>query len=304
MFRKLYKNIFNSLFWLAFAFVVLLSAVSGIVVLRNLYNVYDSLSESSVRQATMDGNNTLASVVNFARSTAQNSEVVLSLTENKTDNVSKVLATLVNSSSEIAGAILYGEQGQLFYSSGVGDVPTLSQLRQNAQLNEFFQSDNAYAILLRDEAMPSVYNQVSYDTSQGVISCVCKVYDEQSTVGYLFADVLPQSLFAKVLSTAGTSGTTVALVTPTTSLSSQPMPKQNRLRNLYFDLPFAGGGDFVFCLSLKEYYTKCLVILAVLFTVDALCIVCSALVARHVAQKVTMPLDKLRQTMQNENLLN
>ena len=304
MFRKLYKRIFNSLFWLAFAFVVLLSALSGFIVLRNLYNVYDSMSESSVRQAAMDGNNYLSSVANFARSAAQTSELTLALTEGRTENVSRVLTTLINSSSDVAGAVLYGIDGQTFYSTGVGDVPALSRLQQDQRLSEFFLSDEPYAILLRTDALPSVYNFVPYDARRGVISCVCKVYVDGGTVGYLFADVLSDSLFDRVLSVAGEEGLTAAVVTRSATVSSDVMPESDGLRNLVYCIPFASEGDFVFCLSLNEFYAKGGAVLAVIFAVDAVCIAAAAVVARHVARKVTEPLDRLRQTMQNENLLN
>ncbi len=303
MFKKLYKQIFNSIFWLAFVFAAILSAVSGYAVMRNLYNVYNSMSEGSVRQAAMDGNNYLGSVVNFTRSTAQSSDVVLALTEGRTENVSRALTALINSSSDVAGAVLYGVDGQVFYSTGVGDVPSLSRLQEDDRFDDFFRSDRAYFVLLRTSNLPSVYNSAPYDASQGVVSCVSKVYDGEQTAGYLFADILSRSLFANVLSVTGVDDAAVALVTPSATVVSQPFLQDDRLRNLYFTVSFAGDGDFVFCLSLKSFYSKCGVVLAVLLAADVVCDVAAALVARRVAAKVTEPLDKLRQTMQNENLL-
>ncbi len=303
MFRKLYKRIFNSIFWLAWVFVVLLSAVSGFTVMRNLYKLYNTMAQSNVRQTAMYCDNYLNSVSNYTRSVAQKKDIISAVVGGDTAGVERLLATLVNAATDVAGAVLYGVNGQVFYSAGVGDVPSLNQLQQVDVLQSFFQSDSEFQIVVRNSVLPTVYNTMPYDVSQGVVSCVCKVYSENQAVGYLFADVPAESLFANKLAVDGYDNVAVAIGVSNVIVGYGDMPQENKLRNFYFVLPFADDGSVTFCLSMKDFYIKCTIIFCVLLLADVLCMVFVGMVAKHVATKVTIPLEQLRLSMQNEDRL-
>lgn len=313
MFNKLNKRIFRSIFWIAFVFVAVMSLVSAYVIISSFYSTYCSMLGSNVKQAALDCENYFQSVSNFAKSTAQRTETVEALTEGKTENVSRLLNTLSNSSTEITGAILYGVDGRVFYSAGVGDVPTLSEVLQDTQLQEFFRGEGASCVSIRNSAMPKVYNTYPYDPANGIVSIVYKVYSEEVVVGYLFADILPSQLFANKL-TIGYDNADVTLHSGEVIISSQAegvyyepaelgVVLTKDLGHFVVTTQFNGSDRLIVSVSNTEFWQRCTIVIVVLLLADIICVFVVWVVARRIASRVTTPLNQLHARMQNENLL-
>ena len=300
MFNKLNKRIFKSIFWLAFVFVVAMSLISGYVVVNNFYDTYTRMLESNVKQAALDCDIYFQSVANFTKSTAQRGEIVEALTRGRTENVSRVLNTLCTSSSEIAGAILYGVDGRTFYSTGVGDVPSLNEVLAVAELKDFFASSNASCVSIRNSAMPKIYNTYPYDENNGVVSSICKVYEGERVVGYLFADILPSQLFANKLTLSGYASSTAVIRSGEVVISQSA---QQQTQRFSVSTEVNGGDTLTVFVDNGSFIWRCVTVVVVLMLADVICLVAVWVVARRIANKITVPLDNLRAQMQNEDLL-
>lgn len=300
MFSKLNKKIFGSIFWLAFVFVTALSLISTYVIVNNFYDTYSRMLESNVKQAALDCESYFQSVSNFTKSTAQRGEIVEALTGGSTDNVSRILNTLCTSSAEIAGAILYGVDGKVFYSTGVGDVPALAEVLAVQVLNDFFNGDEASCVSIRNTAMPKVYNTYPYDENNGIVSSICKVFDGDNVVGYLFADILPAQLFLSKLTLSGYANSAMIIRSKDIVISSQ---SQQTTAFISVSTEFNGNDRLIVLVSNGGFYRRCATVVGVLMLADIICMLAVWAVAKRIANKITIPLDNLHARMQNEDLL-
>lgn len=283
-------------------FVAVLSLVSAYVIVNNLYDTYTRMLESNVKQAALDTESYFQSVTNFTKSTAQRKEIVEALTLGKTENVSRVLNTLCNSSAEIAGAILYGVDGRTFYSTGVGDVPTFAEMFNATKLQSFFDGEAVSCVSIRNSAMPKVYNTYPYDENNGIVSCVCKVYAGDNVVGYLFADIFPSQLFANKLA-IGYDGFNAIIISGDVVIAQDGGASAASMRAglQYFSVTtsFNGSDSLKVFVSSGEFCLRCAIVIGVLVLADVLCLFVMWKVAKRIANRITVPLDNLRIQMQN-----
>ena len=310
MFSKLRKKIFYSVFFVSLAFVLALSAVSYCLILASVYDSQRKMAASCAENGSAGCTTYLNTVSGFVESTAGKSAISDATRGVVLPEVISLLDALCNKSVRIDGAILYGVDGYVAYSAGVGAPPSFAELLADEEINEFFLSENKHYVSVRNNVYARVYNSAFYDDGAGIISCMSKVLSaDGATTGLLVADILPQTLADEKLaySAFDISGEgfimkdekTLGIKKETLNFS-----RKARITDKYSvtTADFADGAIVAMRFSLVNFRNQAIIIFAAFIGVDILLMLVAYLFAHKLSKSVEAPLDDLLLKMKESSL--
>ncbi|MGN1039999.1 MAG: hypothetical protein ACI4QL_01060 [Candidatus Fimimonas sp.] len=310
MFEKLSKKIFNSIFLVVLAFVLFTGTISYLTITGYINRMQQRRSQQNAQNGVAGCQNYLDTVMAFVSNTCGKQDVVDALSGGGSEIVGR-LDDLCNNSVRIDGAILYGENGFVSYSAGMGSVPQFSELKKVAEIEEFLQSQQKSVVSVRRKAISQVYNKNFYNTTNGIVSCIHKVYGENGEVlGVLEADILPQTLYSAKLQFSSFGAYSSVFLRDGDGLFCEDESfLQYQAKNVgvtkdakYYVVsePFDSKTDIVVFSPLNEFFKRAVVLFFVFFAIDVLLVCIAAVVAFSVRDKVVSPLERLLERMNTE----
>lgn len=312
MFSKLQKKIFYSVFFVSLAFILLLSAVSYSLIIASVYDSQRKMAISCAENGSAGCTTYLNTVSGFVESTAGKSAISDATVGIVSPEVISLLDGLCNKSVKIDGAILYGTEGYVSYSAGVGVPPTFGELLADKEIKAFFDSENTHFVSIRKSTYARVYNSSFYDDDSGIISCISKVVsDSGETTGLLVADILPETLVGEKLSYSAfdmagdgfivKNGETLGVRKENFDVS-----KKARLTDKYnlFTAEFEDDTVVAMRFSLTNFRNQVIIIFFAFFGVDVVLTLVSYFFANRLSKSVETPLDDLLQKMKEQSAEN
>lgn len=308
MFDKLRKRIFRSIVLVAAAFVLVISAISYGVIVSNIFQSQRSRAVNNAESAANGCETYVNAAMGFVENAAKQNAVINALSDGSY-GVSQLLDALCTYAVKIDGAALYGADGYLSYSSGLGSLPQLGELLAVEDIKAFWESSDTNCVSVRRTAVARTYNRVFYNVEKGVVSCLCKVLDENGKkLGLLAADILPETLYSVKFDynafgekSRGFIFYDGRLLTDEISFSnycesfSEGVTKDGK----YFvsKASFGKGADAALFVPLKEFTVRLMWVAVFFLSLDAILIGLSVIYAEAVANSVTKPLDSLHRKM-------
>lgn len=310
MFSKLRKKIFYSVFFVSLAFVLALSAVSYCLILASVYDSQRNLAASCAVNGSAGCTTYLNTVSGFVESTAGKSAISDATLGIVSPEVISLLDALCNKSVKIDGAILYGKDGYVAYSAGVGAPPSFAELLADENIYAFFVSGKKQFVSVRNSIYAKVYNSAFYDDGAGIISCMSKVLSEDGeTAGLLVADILPQTLVNEKLSYSAFDISGEGFIvkdekTFDTKKETLVFPKMPRITDKYnvSTAEFADGAIIAMRFSLANFRNQAIIIFAAFVGVDILLAFVAYLFSYKLSKSVEEPLDDLLLKMKESSL--
>ncbi len=306
MFDKLKNNIFSSIFWLCLVFAVAVSAISYVVIVSNLYNTQKAKSVSNCNSAAKMASTYLLQVMSFVENTASRSALAQAASGGEHD-ATQELNQLCNYSIKIDGATLYGYDGHMIYSSELGAPPALEELKREADILAFLEGEGQTHVSVRVTHVAGVYNRTYYNSANGVISCMAKIYKDGIACGVLVADVLPETLFSQRMRYSSFDMPCYFVIrVGNTVFSADESVKQlitEGSRNYYM----ASGGltddsSIQMYVSKENFARQCLVIGGAMAAVLMVLLCTIYHMANKISRNAVAPLEKLNQQMNLTNL--
>lgn len=284
-------------------FVLLLSSISYYVIVRNTYNSQVNRTHQNAQSCLDSGCSYISTVMGFVKNASLNDRII-DVVEGDVSDVSTLLNSLCNHSVKIDGVILYGYNGYVAYSAGVGSPPTLDELLSNEIISSFVQNDEDSVVSVRTEALAYAYNYNRYDARKGIVSCIQKVYSNGEAVGLLVADILPETISSLKFNcqSFGVEGEAYlsngSLLTDDYELakSFQSEDKNglsNDKKSYIVTSEMKDGWQVVIYAPQYEFWQKSFVIFAVFLAVDLLLIRLGIFFARYLSDKLIVPLNNL-----------
>lgn len=308
MFKKMRKRIFNSVFYVVLAFVVLISGVSFFVTANNLQRSQQQRAQSNAESGVKGVETYLSAVMGFVEQTAKQKGIVDAVSGVDITGASRALDSLCGYAVKIDGAILYGANGYVAYSSGVGSPPSFSELMSVQGVAEFYGGQGESCVSMRKQAVAHMYNRVFYNSSNGVVSVMRKVYGENGNVlGLLVADVMPETLCSVKLVYKSFGVQCNAFIASGELLSDNKTfgDYYNSSKNgttsdgKYYvaSAEMANGEKVVMFTSLNDFTNNLALMAGILVAIDVILVSFGALFASYVASSVVNPLDDLLKRM-------
>ncbi len=284
-------------------FVLLLSSISYFVIVRNMYNSQANITHQNAQSCLDSGRSYISTVMGFVKNASLNDKII-NVVEGNVSDVSTLLNSLCNHSVKIDGVILYGYNGYVAYSAGVGSPPTLDELLLNEIISNFVQNDEDSVVSVRTEALAQAYNYNRYDSRKGIVSCIQKVYSKGEAVGLLVADILPETISSLKFNckSFGVEGKAYlsdgSLLTDDYELakSFQSEDKNglsNDKRSYIVTSEMKAGWQVVIYAPQYEFWQISFVIFAVFLAVDIILIRLGIFFARYLSDKLIVPLNNL-----------
>lgn len=199
MFNKLQKKVYNSVLLIIVLFALLISAISYCAISFNMFSSQAQRTLQNVQSGIAGCQNYFSTVMGFVKNGAKNPQIINAV-QGQAGDISAQLNGLTNNSVQIDGAILYGFNGYVAYSGGVGSPPSLQQLMQIEQIGNFVLSEQESCVCVRNSVVAKAYQHSPYNQQKGIVSVINKVYSNGVAVGILVADILPQTLYDQKLS--------------------------------------------------------------------------------------------------------
>ena len=284
-------------------FVLLLSSISYGVIVRNMYNSQVNRTHQNVQSCLDSGHSYISTVMGFVKNASLNQRLI-DVVRGDVSDISTSLNSLCNHSVKIDGVILYGYNGYVAYSAGVGSPSTLEELLENRDIRSFVESDEDGFVSVRTEAVAQVYNYNRYDHRKGIVSCIQKVYSGDEDIGLLVADILPETISSLKFNcqSFGVEGNAYLsngnLLTDDRELAEgfQDEDKNglSKDRRHYIAVSeMKDGWQVVIYAPQHEFLRISLEILAVFLGVDIILILLGVLFARYLSDRLTVPLNNL-----------
>lgn len=312
MFIKLRKRLFNSIFWVLFAFVVITSGVSCATITGFLFSSQQQRCQNNVHSGVIRCDSYVENAMSLAANAANNKDIVEFL-KGGTADVSGKLNDFYNYSIATDGVILYSVSGHVSCSSGVGSAPTYAELLSVPQINEFVQSQQNQLVSVRKQAVAKAYGSIFYNAENGVISCLHKVTDENGEmIGLLEVDILPKTLADVKLKYNSFSAQCSSffivgneLLTDNEEFVRLSDFSDGVTKNLKYYAVYGevfDGCRIVMFAPLSEFVRQAVVLAFVFFALDAVLTCAVALIAFNVRDSVVDPLENLLKKMNAEGV--
>ncbi len=292
-----------SIFCLSLIFALTVSLVSYIVIVSNLYSNQVEKSESNTESAAKMTSAYIVQAMSFVENAASQSHFSSALSGAGIE-IGDDLNRLCNYSVKIDGATLYGLSGYTTYSAGIGLPPTLDELKSEGDIAEFINSDKTTHISIRVTNVAAVYNMASYNSENGVISCMCKIYKDGETVGLLVADILPSSLFSQKLRYSSFDSDCRFAITNGSSLldggdNVKEITAEGGSLGKYYtsESDIVGGGKLSMYVSIEKFIYQCYFILFVMMIYTGLLLIAVSCISRSVSESAVSPLERLNGQM-------
>lgn len=215
----------------------------------------------------------------------------------------------------INGAVIYGTDGATYASSRVAGIPTLTDLMKDIGIQTFADSSDVDVWSFRRSNMIKIYNHTVYPPDYGILTYCRKIYYSEALIGYLFADILPETLYAQYLNFTDTGlfGEAHTLISgdygyfiyrDNTDYSKYLAEGQTGKAAVSKDLAylivkdgFAENSAVTLVISLKQHYINLGLILLAFLLTDAALLTAAYLVSKKLAKNVTEKLDNLLEKM-------
>lgn len=197
MFDKIRRNIYMSLMLTVILLILVLEAVSCVLVSNTLYKTYLSTASQKLDRSISGCKNYVKSVLMSAVNLTFDNDVITELNSGTGKPITATLDNACNYALKISGITVYSlNSGRIYTSSTLAQPPTLSELKSNNALNDFFLYDNEEFVSLRNNNIAKFYSNSPYDPEYGIVSCCAKVFFEGKVIGYVFADIFPSTLYS------------------------------------------------------------------------------------------------------------
>lgn len=196
MFEKINKRIYRSLLLIAALFIFFMIVPTILIFTNMLYDTYENMARKKLDRSISSCRSFIDTVLNTAEGVALTPAVIDTVCGRSNDSLTVLLNDTCNYSLTINAITVYAVTGNVFASSGISSPPALAELQSNGGIAEFMSdADSSYYISLRKDAVARLYDNAVYDSSLGIVSCCCKIYDEGAVVGYVVADIFPKTMF-------------------------------------------------------------------------------------------------------------
>lgn len=195
MFKRMNRHIYQSILLISGLLILLVIAFTMTMITNMVYQTFYSMAEEKMERNISDCELYISSALTSTYNLAQDEELISELDHPSGNSLTKKLDNLCNYSLKIDGATAYSLDGSIYTSSKIGEVPPLEELAQDEGIKDFFASDAESFISVRRKKVAKIYNDNSYPENYGIITCCHKVYKDEKVIGYLFADILPASLY-------------------------------------------------------------------------------------------------------------
>jgi len=308
MLTKLRKRIFNSVFYVVLAFVLLISGVSFGVTANDLKQSQRQRVQANAESGVAGVETYLSAVVGFVEQTSLQKGIVNAASGADISGASRLLDGLCGYAVKIDGAILYGANDYVAYSSGVGSPPSFAELMAVKIIAEFYNGDEQVFVSMRKQAVAHMYNRVFYNTDNGVVSVMRKVYDDSGAVkGLLVADVTPETLCSVKLKYNAFGVQCNAFLANDELLSDDASFNNYYVQaaegqtgdNKYFvaSADISDGNSVVLFAAQHEFVKRLVLMAGILVAIDVILVSFGALFAHYVAASVVNPLEHLLKRM-------
>ncbi len=196
MFNETGKRIYRNLMTIAAILIILIIIPSISIFLGMSFNTSQSIARNKLDRSISAGRIYIDSIMSTTENLAGNSVIVQTLDGTRTGSLTSVLDSARTYSLYINAITVYAADGAYYTSSGVTNPPSLDALAAREDIGDFIADGDAEEyISLRTSGIIKAYDGTPYDERSGIISCCRKVYSGDGVVGYIFADVFPESLF-------------------------------------------------------------------------------------------------------------
>lgn len=307
MFKNLYRKIYLPIVIIAIALIVFVDVFAIILQSNTLNNAYRNMGEKRIARALDSYELYISSAAAFTYNLSLDSDVIAKLKDANAKSVTDKLNTVCNYSLKMNAVSLYSLDGAVYTSSTVTNVPTLDELKTNADINAFLTGENDAAVSMRTDNIADIYDNVAYPAKMGIISVCQKVYDDDSFIGVIFTDILPSNLYKYVFA-EGQFKEAIAFI-----YTEEDYFEYNNNSD-YEDLLTAKNSNYfkysetadnnLFTITVfdskKEYNSRITRLVLIMATASVLVLIFAVVAARLTAKGVTSKLDRLSQKMSEQ----
>ena len=268
-----------------------------------MYSSQVNRTHQNVQSCLDSGHSYISTVMGFVKNASLNDRLI-DVVEGDVSDISASLNALCNHSVKIDGVILYGYNGYVAYSAGVGSPSTLEELLSNEEISNFVQTDKDSFVSVRTDALAQVYNYNRYDSRKGIISCIQKVYSGDEEVGLLVADILPETISSLKFNcqSFGVEGKAYLsngnLLTDDYELAKSFRNEEknglsNDKKNYIVTSEMKDGWQVVIYAPQHKFLEISFEIFAMFLAVDIILILLGALFTRYLSDRLIVPLNNL-----------
>ena len=307
MFNKTQKRIYNTLMGISAILVVLIITAAASILPGLFFNAYKSQATNKLDRGFYAARVYVDSVMSTVDSLATNSRVVDAVTGTNTNGIAVLLDETRTYGHHIDAVTLYSTDGKIYTNTDVVNPPSLSSLNDNGHIADFIADKYARDyVSVRTDAVAEVFGNTPYDSERGIVTYCRKIYDGEKVVGYIFADLFPETIFnyfdfgadsrlAKSMTILAYDGGYIA--NDNIELAEQYVNAPNNkvtnkhlvlsaMRNFY-------GGTIRIVVPMTPYYRVTTVVLCLIVAVGIMLITLTHFIAVHNAQSVSDRLDNL-----------
>lgn len=310
MFKKLYFKIYLPIYLLTICLIVFFNVFSITMSEKTLLEAYHGIDQKRISRTLDSCELYISSVSSSVNNLSIDKDLINELAISNNYALINKLDKVCNYSLKINAVCAYSKSGRVYNSSNVAGVPSLSELMEVSDINEFILSDLDNMISFRVTNIADVYNNTSYPENMGVITYCKKVYNNDEVVGWIFADILPYNLYNYLFSDEQFSNCIAYLssndikfdfFTQDGSIDASKLDEAK-----YFKYT-AGSDDELFTLTVyndKTNFTNRLSIISgVIIFISLILMVLSFFVCRKIALSVTNKLDNLVKKMESQSVM-
>ena len=308
MFKNLYRKIYLPIFIISLVLILFVDTLAIILQANTLNESYRSNGDRRIARARDSFKLYISSAAAYTYNLSLDEEIIAKLTSQNSKSITSKLDTVCNYSLKMDAAALYAQDGAVYASSTVTQLPSLAELAADPDIAEFIAGEDDALISMRTEHIAGVYRNVPYPAANGVITCCQKVYDGEDVVGYIFTDILPINLYDHIFA-EGQFKDAIAFITANGKhfeyAGNAAHAGLLSDHSDYFKYT-AVDKDGLFIISVfdskHEYNMQVLKLALIMASVSAVLIVLAAVASRLTAKSVTSRLNKLAQKMSSQQM--
>ncbi|HEY8390340.1 MAG TPA: hypothetical protein VIL26_05260 [Clostridia bacterium] len=327
MFKKLRKKIIIYMMCSTAVFITVLGITSYFIVRTNVYKNFVQFSHQNITQSINSSLFYINSSVQSASMITNNNIIIEELKKDEESTIiNPILNNVTNSSFGAMCSYLYDIKGHIYQSSNIGYLPSLDAMNENQHIAEFFADEKKSFISIRTSPVFGIYDNIKYSeegkSEYGIISYIEKIIDEDdSLLGYLFVDINPKKIYDNFFnykegdifeaqSYIISDNEYIKYINhsynvPYEKIINSQNDTQYILDNKYLVITYSVYTDYtvlVTLIPLSQYRHNMIVIAVVILVLSAIMIIASYYIASYTAKKITNPLERLVNKMQNSKL--
>lgn len=196
MFKRLNQHIYISILGITAILITIMIAVCVFMVGNMMTTYYVNMANLKIESSVTRNQNYINSILTNSNNVANNQEIIDEILSPSGKTFTSMLNNFCNYAMSTDAITIYTTDGRIYSSSGISDIPSLTELQNDTELQEFFAGSKKDTILIRTEHIPSVYNNQSYSKENGIFSCCTKIEYDNKVIGYAIADILAQNVYS------------------------------------------------------------------------------------------------------------